>query len=90
MVWYPEPIEIKIEDEGHLHVGHAGAKSGGHFKLFIVSKQFNNMSQINRHKLVYKTLDTLLKTEIHALSLEQKLQMNYNFNLSTNASSLPF
>ena len=67
-----EPIEIKIEDEGHLHVGHAGAKSGGHFKLFIVSKQFNNMSQINRHKLVYKTLDTLLKTEIHALSIRAK------------------
>ena len=22
-----EPIDIKIEDEGHLHVGHAGAKS---------------------------------------------------------------
>ena len=44
----------------------------GHFKLFIVSKQFNNMSQINRHKLVYKTLDTLLKTEIHALSIRAK------------------
>ena len=25
-----EPIKINIEDEGHLHVGHAGAKSGGH------------------------------------------------------------
>ena len=29
------PLKIKIEDEGHLHVGHAGAKSGGHFKLYI-------------------------------------------------------
>jgi BolA protein len=27
-----KPLEIEIEDEGHLHVGHAGAKSGGHFK----------------------------------------------------------
>ena len=51
-----EPTEVKIEDEGHLHVGHAGAKSGGHFKLFIV----------------YKTLDALLKTEIHALSIKAK------------------
>ena len=24
-----EPLKINIEDEGHLHVGHAGAKSGG-------------------------------------------------------------
>ena len=58
------PLKIKIEDEGHLHVGHAGAKSGGHFKLYIVSQSFNNMSQINRHKLIYKTLSELLKTRL--------------------------
>ena len=67
-----EPLEITIEDEGHLHVGHAGAKSGGHFRLFIVSKFFYNMSVINRHKLIYKTLDKLMKTEIHALSITAK------------------
>ena len=67
-----EPSKINIEDEGHLHVGHAGAKSGGHFKLYIVSKLFENMSMINRHKLIYKTLDKLMKTEIHALSITAK------------------
>ena len=67
-----EPLKIDIEDEGHLHVGHAGAKSGGHFKLYIVSKFFDNMSVINRHKLIYKTLDKLMKTEIHALSITAK------------------
>ena len=67
-----EPLKINIEDEGHLHVGHAGAKSGGHFKLYIVSKSFDNMSIINRHKLIYKTLDKLMKTEIHALSITAK------------------
>ena len=67
-----EPLEINIEDEGHLHVGHAGAKSGGHFKLYIVSKCFDNMSIINRHKLIYRTLDKLMKTEIHALSITAK------------------
>ncbi len=67
-----EPLKINIEDEGHLHVGHAGAKSGGHFKLYIVSKIFDNMSVINRHKLIYKTLDKLMKTEIHALSITAK------------------
>ena len=24
-----EPTKINIEDEGHLHIGHAGAKTGG-------------------------------------------------------------
>ena len=67
-----KPIDVKIEDEGHLHVGHAGAKSGGHFKLYIVSEHFNNLSPLNRHKLIYKTLDELMKTEIHALSIIAK------------------
>ena len=66
------PKNIEIEDEGHLHVGHAGAKSGGNFKLSIVSESFNGLSQINRHKLIYKTLDELMKTEIHALSINAK------------------
>ena len=67
-----KPLKIQIEDEGHLHVGHAGAKSGGHFKLDIVSRSFNNMSQINRHKLIYRTLSELMKTDIHALSINAK------------------
>ena len=66
------PKDFDIIDEGHLHVGHAGAKSGGHFKLYIVSQSFNNMSQIKRHKLIYKTLSELLKTDIHALSINAK------------------
>ena len=61
-----------IEDEGHLHVGHAGAKSGGHFKLFIVSECFDNMNLLDRHKLVYAKLNDLMKTEIHALSITAK------------------
>jgi BolA protein len=66
------PTKIEIEDEGHLHVGHAGAKSGGHFKLLIVSESFNDLSQIDRHKLIYNTLNELMKTEIHALSISAK------------------
>ena len=67
-----KPVEMKIEDEEHLHVGHAGAKSGGHFKLYIVSESCDSMSQINRHKLIYSTLSELMKTEIHALSINAK------------------
>lgn len=64
------PKKIEIEDEGHLHVGHAGAKSGGHFKLVIISNEFKDKTIIDRHKLIYKTLEFLMKTEIHALSIK--------------------
>jgi BolA protein len=64
------PLKIDIVDEGHLHVGHAGAKSGGHFKLYIVSEHFKGQSMVNRHKLIYQNLDELMKTEVHALSIK--------------------
>ena len=66
------PSYIKIEDEGHLHIGHAGAKKGGHFKLTISGKCFNGLSTIERHKLVYSSLGKLMETEIHALSISIK------------------
>tara|TARA_X000000368_G_C22488567_1_gene475241 strand:+ start:208 stop:474 length:267 start_codon:yes stop_codon:yes gene_type:complete len=65
-----EPIKISIEDEGHLHVGHAGARAGGHFKLYIVSDAFKDKNMIDRHKLIYQTLGELMKTDIHALSIK--------------------
>tara|TARA_B100001996_G_scaffold149802_1_gene114016 strand:- start:201 stop:470 length:270 start_codon:yes stop_codon:yes gene_type:complete len=64
------PIKIKIEDQGYLHVGHAGAKSGGHFKLIIISEHFKNKSLIERHRIIYDALGALMKTEIHALSIK--------------------
>lgn len=64
------PIKIEIIDEGHLHVGHAGAKSGGHFKLYIISDEFKEKNMIDRHKLIYKKLNVLMKTEVHALSIK--------------------
>tara|TARA_Y100000817_G_C16671710_1_gene461823 strand:+ start:301 stop:567 length:267 start_codon:yes stop_codon:yes gene_type:complete len=67
-----KPTSLNIIDEGHLHVGHAGAKKGGHFKVIIISNSFNNKSSLERHRLVYEILDDLMKTEIHALSIIAK------------------
>lgn len=61
---------IELEDESHLHVGHAGAASGGgHYKLEVVSSRFNGLSLIARHRLVYDCLRDLMQREIHALTL---------------------
>ena len=66
------PSYVDIEDEGHLHIGHAGAKSGGHFKLNIVSESFKDKSTIERHRIIYKCLSDLMNTEIHAISIKAK------------------
>ena len=66
-----EPTELEIVDEGHLHVGHAGARDGrGHFRVRIVSARFNGHSSLARHRLVYAALGDLLDSDIHALALK--------------------
>jgi BolA protein len=64
------PSVLIIQDEGHLHVGHAGAAAGhGHFRVTIVAEAFRGMSAVARHRLVYAAVDDLMKTDIHALAI---------------------
>jgi BolA protein len=66
------PIDqIAIEDESHLHAGHAGAASGGgHFKLTLISPAFEGLNRVARHRLIYAALARHIPAEIHALTIE--------------------
>jgi BolA family transcriptional regulator, general stress-responsive regulator len=65
------PEVLIIEDESHLHAGHAGAQGGqSHFRIRIVAEAFRDVSPVGRHRLVYAAVDDLLKTDIHALAIE--------------------
>src|SRR5712664_2458954 len=64
------PQRLVIEDESHLHAGHAGAAGGhSHFRVTIVAEAFRGVSPVARHRLVYAAVDDLLKTDIHALAI---------------------
>ena len=66
-----EPESLHVEDEGHLHVGHEGAKDGrGHFRVMIVSSRFNGMPVLARHRAVYAALGDLMQSDIHALAID--------------------
>ena len=65
------PSLLVIEDESHLHAGHAGAVGGhSHFRVTIVAEAFRGVPPIARHRLVYEAVDDLLKTDIHALAIK--------------------
>jgi BolA protein len=65
------PTRLDIEDESHRHAGHAGAAGGhGHFRVIIVAEAFRGVAPLARHRMVYAAVDDLLKTDIHALSIE--------------------
>jgi BolA protein len=64
------PTVLEVEDESHLHAGHAGARDGrGHFHVRIASARFADLPAIARHRLVYEALGDLLTTDIHALRI---------------------
>lgn len=56
---------IEIENESHLH---AGPATESHFKLAIVAEEFEAVSRVKRHQMVYKILSQEM-TQIHALAL---------------------
>lgn len=64
------PASLQIDDDSHLHAGHAGARSGrGHYRVEIVSARFAGLSLLARHRAVYDALGELMNTDIHALSI---------------------
>jgi BolA protein len=65
-----QPAQLDVGDDSHLHVGHAGAASGGgHFSVKIVSERFEGQRLVMRHRLVYDAVQGMMHTDIHALAI---------------------
>ncbi len=67
-----QPQSIEIIDDSALHAGHAGASEGGHYRLTIVSAQFEGRKTMERHRMVYAALASLMQSGIHALNISAK------------------
>ena len=66
-----EPETLGVEDESHLHEGHEGAKDGrGHFRVLIIAPVFEDKSMLERHRMLYRVLDDMMRTDIHALAID--------------------
>ncbi len=68
-----DPVQLDIEDESHLHAGHAGSQGGAsHFRATIVAESFSNQPMIAQHRLVYDLLRDLIPYPVHALALKTR------------------
>ena len=66
-----KPETLGVEDESHLHEGHEGAKDGrGHFRVLIIADSFEEKSALERHRMIYRVLDDMMRTDIHALAID--------------------
>jgi BolA protein len=63
------PDDLQVQDDSHLHAGHAGANEGRHFSVLICSSRFKGLSRVARHRLVYDSLGSLAAQGVHALAI---------------------
>ena len=66
------PTQLEVQDDSHLHAGHAGALEGGHFTVRLRSARFTGLSRVARHRLVYDSLGSLQTLGVHALALDTR------------------
>jgi BolA protein len=64
------PLELIITDQSAAHAGHAGARSGAHVHVRLISESFRQQSRLQRHQAVFALVDDLMRGRIHALSLD--------------------
>jgi BolA protein len=62
------PAHLEVINESHMHSVPPGSES--HFKLVIVSEQFEGKPLVRRHRAVNAILEQELANDIHALSLQ--------------------
>ena len=67
-----QPTTLEVQDDSHLHAGHAGAKEGRHFSVKLVSERFAGLTRVARHRLVYDSLKPLIDSGIHALAIDAR------------------
>ncbi|MEH6346669.1 MAG: BolA/IbaG family iron-sulfur metabolism protein [Bermanella sp.] len=62
-----EVQHLEVENESHMHNVPSGSES--HFKVVLVSEDFNDLNIVKQHQAVYRVLSDELAGPIHALAL---------------------
>jgi len=60
------PEFLRVDNESHMHSGPA---TDSHFKVTLVSSEFDGVRTVARHQKVYAILKDELAGPVHALSL---------------------
>lgn len=61
------PMHLEVVNESHMH--NVPERSESHFKMTVVSEQFEGQNLVVRHRMVNAALEQELQGSIHALAL---------------------
>lgn len=62
------PLHFDLKDESHRHAGRAGTES--HFRIRLVSDEFEGVTRPERHRKVHALLKAELAAGLHAVTLQ--------------------
>ena len=65
------PSRIELIDDSEQHRGHGGYNPAGesHFTLRIESAGFEGKNRVQRQRMIYAALGSLMESRVHALSI---------------------
>lgn len=61
------PLHQEVLNESHMHS--VPANSETHFKVTLVTAEFDGLSKVRRHQAVYQALNEEMQGGVHALAL---------------------
>ena len=71
------PISLTIQDDSHLHAGHAAMKGikgkETHLHVTIQSAAFEGKSRIEQHRMVQELCQPEFETGLHALQITTRV-----------------
>lgn len=80
-----DPYFIDVINESYMHNVPKGSET--HFKVIVVSEQFNDKPLLTRHRMVHDLLKLELQHDIHALSIVAKTPEQWEESDKTLTSS---
>ncbi len=75
---------LALENESHMH---SRGESESHFKMILVSNDFEGVSKVKRHQAVYKALSELMSA-FHALALHTYTEQEWSEQSNVPVSPL--
>ena len=74
-----EPEFFSVVDVSEQHRGHQNFKEDleSHFEIIIVSEKFTNLSRIERHRMVNRTLKEEFLSDLHSVILKTYTLQEY-------------
>jgi BolA protein len=62
------PTRLEVTNESHMHNVAPGSET--HFRVLVVSSEFEGVSRVQRHRRVHRALDEELSSGVHALAVD--------------------